>query len=203
VPTHGILACDFFTVDTAVLRRLYVLFFIELQSRRVHIAGATTNPTGAWAAQQARNLTMMLADRDGRFRFLVHHRDAKFSVAFDEVFRAEGVQVIRTPIRAPTANAIAERWIGTVRCECLDRMLILSRRHLDSTLRNYANHYKGQRRIARSPCGRPRPSGTSAQQARIRRRSSDATCSAASSTGTRTQRERIFGTHRCRNATRP
>jgi putative transposase len=139
------LACDFFTVETALLRRIYVLFFIELASRRVHFAGATANPSGAWAAQQARNLTMTLQDNGGHFRAVVHDRDAKFSGAFDEVFRAEGVEVIRTPIQAPKANAVAERWIGTARRECLDRMLILSRRHLEATLLDYATHYNSHR----------------------------------------------------------
>jgi len=142
---HSMLACDFFTVDTALLRRLYVLFFIELQTRRVHIAGVSANPTGAWTAQQARNLTMALDDGSQRFRFPVHDRDAKFPGAFDDVFCAEGAQVIRTPIRAPVANATAERWIGTIRRECLDRMLIGSRRHLETVVAAYADHYNGHR----------------------------------------------------------
>jgi len=145
--THAqsILACDFFTVETAFLRRIYALFFVELQTRRVHIVGTTANPTGDWATQHARNLTMTLAQNRDRFRFLVHDRDAKFSGSFDAVFEAEGMKVIRTPIRAPTANAIAERWIGTVRRECLDRMLILSRGHLEATLRDYTKHFNGHR----------------------------------------------------------
>jgi putative transposase len=142
---HSILACDFFTVETALLKRLYVLLFIELQSRRVHLCGVTANPTAAWTTQQARNLTMALGDGGERFRFIVHDRDAKFNASFDEVFQAEGVKVIRTPVRAPQANAIAERFVGTVRRECLDRMLTLSRRHLEATLRVYANHYNGHR----------------------------------------------------------
>lgn len=139
------LACDFFTVDTVVLKRLYVLVFIELASRRVHIMGATPNPSGAWTAQQARNLAMTLEDRRAKVRFVIHDRDAKFTDAFDEVFRAAGAQVIRTPVEAPRANAFAERWIGTARRECLDRMLIFTRRHLESTLRDYARHYNGHR----------------------------------------------------------
>lgn len=122
-----------------------MLFFLGLASRRVHIAGVTANPNGAWAAQQARNLAMTLDERGERFRFLIHDRDTKFSGAFDEVFRSEGVQVIRTPMRAPQANAIAERWVRTVRSECLDRILTLSRGRLEATLRAYIAHYNGHR----------------------------------------------------------
>jgi putative transposase len=103
------LACDFFTVETITLRRYYVLFLIELGSRRVHLAGCTSNPTGAWVTQQARNLSF--TNLLERTRFLVHDRDSKFSAAFDEVFRSEGVKVMRTPVRAPQANAYAERWL--------------------------------------------------------------------------------------------
>ncbi len=140
---RNIIACDFFTVDTVFLRRLYALFFIELASRRVHLAGITANPTGAWATQQARNLTMTRAERGEQFRFLLHDRDAKFDHSFDAVFEAEGMKVIRTPVRAPRANATAERWIGSARRECLDRMLIVNRRHLEATLRDYTDHYNG------------------------------------------------------------
>ncbi len=101
----SLIACDFFTVETVSLRRIYVLFFIELHSRRVHLAGLTANPDGAWVVQQARNLTMTLAERPRPVRFLIHDRDAKFSAAFDELFRSEGARVIRTPIQAPNANA--------------------------------------------------------------------------------------------------
>jgi putative transposase len=142
---HSILACDFSTVETARLRRLYVLFFIELQSRRVHLSGVTARPTAGWTTQQARNLTMALGEGGERVRFIIHDRDAKFSASFDEVFQAERVKVIGTPIRAPQANAIAERFVGTVRRECLDRMLTLSRRHLEATLRIFASHYNGHR----------------------------------------------------------
>jgi putative transposase len=128
----SMLACDFFTVETISLRRFYVLFFIELGSRRVHLAGCTTNPSGAWITQQARNLSF--SGLLGRVRFLIHDRDSKFAAAFDEVFRSEGIKVIHTPTRAPQANAYAERFVRTVRAECLDWLLIIGRRHLESVL---------------------------------------------------------------------
>jgi putative transposase len=139
----SVLACDFFTVETISLRRYYVLFFIELGSRRVHLAGCTTNPTGAWVTQQARNLSFTgLLERT---RFLIHDRDSKFTAAFDEVFRSEGIKVIQTPIRAPQANAYAERFVRTVRAECLDWLLILGRRHLEHVLCCYVTHYNAER----------------------------------------------------------
>src|SRR6266516_3594002 len=139
----SVLACDFFTVETISLRRYYVLFFIELESRRVHLAGCTTNPTGGWVTQQARNLSFTgLLERT---RFLIHDRDSKVSAAFDEVFRSEGIKVIKTPIRAPRANAYAERFVRTVRAECLDWLLIIGRRHLETVLRIYTAHYNRQR----------------------------------------------------------
>ena len=113
-----ILECDFLTVDTLFLKRFYVLFFLELATRRVHIAGITTNPDGRWVTQQARNLSTHLDDRGIRPRFLVRDRDSKFTRDFDEVFRSEGIRVIKAPVRAPKARAHAERWIGTLRREC-------------------------------------------------------------------------------------
>ena len=138
-----VLACDFFTVETLSLRRYYVLFFIELGSRRVHLAGCTTNPSGDWVTQQARNLSFT-----GLFeptRFLIHDRDSKFTAAFDEVFRSEGIRVIHTPVRAPQANAYAERFVRTVRTESLDWLLIVGRRHLEHVLRIYIQHYNRER----------------------------------------------------------
>jgi transposase InsO family protein len=135
----AILACDFFTVETITLKTLYVLFFIEVATRRVHVAGVTRRPDSTWVTQQARNLAM--DDRLGSVRLLLHDRDAKFSGPFEEVFRTEGVKPVLTPFRAPKANAIAERWVGTVRRECLDHLLILGHRHLDRVLKTYATHY--------------------------------------------------------------
>jgi putative transposase len=137
------IACDFFTVETISLRRFYVLFIIELGSRRVHIAGCTRNPTGAWVTQQARNLSF--TGLFAQMRFLIHDRDSKFSAAFDEVFRSEAIKVIHTPIRAPQANAYAERFVRTIRTECLDWLLILGRRHLEQVLRTYSEHYNRER----------------------------------------------------------
>jgi putative transposase len=124
----GIMACDFFTVDTIWLRRLYVLFFIELETRRVHLAGVTAHPNGTWVAQQARNLLLVIAERGQQLRFLVRDRDATFSRGFDDVVRAEGADVLVTAAQAPNANAHAERWIRTVRAECLDWLLITGAR---------------------------------------------------------------------------
>jgi putative transposase len=139
----SIVACDFFTVETAFLRRYYVLFFIAHASRRVWLAGCTTNPSGAWITQQARNLGLDFSQEG--IRFLIRHRDSKYSGAFDEVFRSEGTRIVRTPVRAPKANAIAERFVRTVRAECLDWLLILNRRHLERVLRIYVDRYNRER----------------------------------------------------------
>jgi putative transposase len=138
---YSMLAVDFFTVETVRLQRLYVLFFIELGSRRVHLAGCTPNPSGAWVTQQARQLVWTLGERSTPLRFLIRDRDSKFTHQFDTVFRSEGVEIVRTPIRAPKANAIAERFVRTVRAECLDWLLILNRRHLERVLRVFVDHY--------------------------------------------------------------
>jgi len=142
---HGILACDFFTVETVFLKTLYVFFFIELGTRRVHLAGVTAHPDSAWVTQQARNLSWDVVDSEACFRFLIRDRDSKYVSSFDEVFRSDGTQVIRTPIRAPLAGAFAERWVRTVRTECLDWMLILGGGHLERVLGVYVEHYNRER----------------------------------------------------------
>ena len=140
-----ILAADFFHVNTVVLRRLYVLFFIEHGTRRVDLASITAAPTGTWVSQQARNLLMDLEGQAYGLKFLIRDRDTKFTAAFDAVFTAIGVRIIKTPAQAPRANAIAERWIASARRACLDRMLITGGRHLQLVLGEYADHYNTHR----------------------------------------------------------
>ena len=140
-----ILACDLFTVDTVWLRRLYVLFFVSIGTRRVEYVACTSKPDTARITQHARNVLMDLDDRGQRPRFLIHDRDTKFSRAFDGIFRSENIEIVRTPIQAPNANAHAERWLGSVRRECLDRLLIFGRRQLKQVLRVYIRHFNQQR----------------------------------------------------------
>jgi putative transposase len=135
------LATDFFTVETAWLQRLYILFFIEVASRKVHLGGITASPTGEWVAQQARNLAWKLQDGAVKAKFLLRDRDSKFTAAFDQVFRSEGVKVLRLPYRAPRANSIAERFVGTCRREVLDHMLIFNARHLEAVIKEFLVHY--------------------------------------------------------------
>jgi transposase InsO family protein len=166
---QGILALDFFTVETAWLRTLYVLFAIQIGSRRVHVLGVARNPDSAWVTQQARNLAVRGL---GGVRFVIRDRDSKFCGPFDEVFRSEGVKVIKNPIRAPRANALAERWVRTVRTECLDWTLIFGRHHLERVLLVYASHYNAGRPHRgldlKTPDRRPVPA--LAEGIRIRRR---------------------------------
>jgi putative transposase len=170
---NGILACDFFTVDTVFLKRIYVLFFLEIASRRVHVVGVTGHPTGAWVAQQARNLLIDLDQRADSLRFLLRDRDTKFTAIFDTVFTAAGIAIIKTPPQAPRANAFAERWVGTARRECTDRMLVTGERHLAAVLATYTAHYnehRPHRSLGQRPPA-PRPDDTNGAAATIRRRS--------------------------------
>ena len=167
----SVVACDFVCVDTALLRRYHALFFIELQTRRVHLAGTTANPDGQWVIQQARNLGLSGALED--VRFLVRDRDAKFVTGFDEVFRTEGVNVVRTPFGSPQANAHAERFVRSARTECLDWLLILGQRQLDRVLRVYVDHYNTERphrALGRQPPIAIQPPPPPPPQATIQRR---------------------------------
>jgi putative transposase len=142
---RSLIAVDFFTVDTVWLQRLYVLFFIEIASRRAHLVGCTSHPDGEWATQQARQVAWTLAERTNPVRFLIRDHDRKFTGSFDAVFQGQGIRVVQTPIQVPEANGIAERFVRTVRSECLDWLLIVNTRHLDRTLTVFIDHYNGYR----------------------------------------------------------
>jgi transposase InsO family protein len=187
------LAVDFFTVETISLRRLYVLFFIELGSRRVHLAGVTANPTGAWVGQQARQFAWTLQQRRSAFRFLIRDRDSKFTCAFDAVFGSEAIEIIKTPIQAPKANAIAERFVRTVRAECLDWLLIINRRHLERVLHVYIDHYNTHRPHRSLSLAPPEASEQRIDAAAYQptAASSDAPNSAASSANTTSPHDRV------------
>src|SRR5262249_8010219 len=135
------IAVDFFTVDTVWLQRLYVLFFIEIASRRVHLAGCTAHPDNEWVTQQARQVAWTLTDRTDTIRFLIRDNDRKFTLSFDAVFETQGTRIVRTPIQVPQANGIAERFVRTVRSECLDWLLILNAWHLEQVLAVFIDHY--------------------------------------------------------------
>jgi len=170
---RGILATDFFTVESIWLRTLYVSFVIELRTRRVHLAGVTAHPDSGWVTQTARNLSWDLPGR-GRFRYLIRDRDSKYTRRFDAVFAADGIEAILTPVRAPRANAFAERWVRTVRRECLDWTLVLGRRHLERALREYVDHYNAKRPHRgielRAPESLPNPPAPVPNIRRVRRR---------------------------------
>ncbi len=140
-----LLVCDFFTVETLFLQTVYVLFFIELHTRRMYLAGCTTHPNAKWVTQQARQMVWQLEERKPSIRFLIHDRDTKFVTAFDTVFQSTHTHIIRTPFRAPNANAYAERWVRTVRRECLGKLFILNQTHLRQVLSDYIVYYNRSR----------------------------------------------------------
>mgnify|MGYP001819289499 FL=1 len=143
--SQAAVATDFFTVDTATLRRYYVLFFIHIETRQVFYAGATANPTGAWTTQAARNLFLRHSDQLAGARALVRDRGSQFIDSFDEIFRTEGFKILKTPVRTPVANAFAERWIGSIRRELLDHTIIWNRRQLERLVTGYVEHYNQHR----------------------------------------------------------
>jgi len=172
---RGILAVDFVHVDTVLLRRLYALIVIEHGSRRVHLAGITANPDGAWTTQVARNFLMDLGQRAASIKFLIRDRAGQFTGSFDAVFQADGIRILASPPQAPRANAICERMIGTLRRELFDRLLIVNERHLRRVLTDYLRHYNAARphralgQLAPAQAG-TRPPEINLAERRIRRR---------------------------------
>jgi putative transposase len=171
---QGILALDFFTADLLNGTKVYVLAIIEHGTRRVRILGATEHPVESWVVQQARNLPMDLEDTGNRVKFVLHDRDASFTAAFDEVFRAAGVRIIRSAVQAPRMNSIMERWIGSCRRELLDRTLVWNQRHLMTVLREYEDFYnthRPHRALNQAAPLRPLPDGVAnLDQVRVQRR---------------------------------
>jgi putative transposase len=166
----GIVATDFFTVDTVLLWRYYVLFVIDVERRVVHLLGVTANPNGPWVTQVARNFASATEEGGRRVRFLIRDRDTKLTANFDEVFASIGVETIVTPVRSPKANAFAERWVRTVREDCLDHLLLVSRRHLERVLAEYIRHYNEARPHRSLDLATPHPAKVSPTVGAIRRR---------------------------------
>jgi transposase InsO family protein len=167
--TQLVLATDFFTVDSVLLRRYYVLFVVEVHSRIVHLLGVTANPDGCWATQVARNFVADLKEHGQRFRLLLRDRDTKFTASFDAVMASVGIRIVKTPVQAPVANAFAERWVRTVRQECLDHLLIGSRRQLESVLCQYIRHYNQARPHRGLDLAVPEPSTELRNRGNVRR----------------------------------
>ncbi|KOX30129.1 integrase [Saccharothrix sp. NRRL B-16348] len=160
----GMLACDFFHVDCALtLKRVYVFFVLEVATRYVHILGTTTNPDGPWTTQQARNPLMDLGDRADDFRFLIRDRAGQFTTSFDTVLADASIHVVKTPPQCPRANAYAERFIGTVRREVADRLLIINEHHVRAVLDRYATHYNHRRPRRAQQLAPPRPDRPTAE----------------------------------------
>ncbi len=143
--SQAAVACDFFTIDTALLRRYYVLFFIHIPTRQVYLAGLTANPTGDWTTQAARNLFLRHGDQLASSRALVRDRGSQCIKSFDEIFHTEGLKLLKTPVRTPAANAFAERWIGSIRRELLDRTIIWNHNQLEHLVTDYIEHYNTHR----------------------------------------------------------
>ena len=167
---HQLLACDFFTVETLRMQTLYIFFFIEVGSRRVHLAGITAHPTAPWVNQQARNFVWQLEESGYPAHFLIRDRDSKYTAIFNAIFETEAIEVIKTPVRAPKANAFAERWIRTVRDECLDRLIVLDQRHLHDVLTQYIRYYNCARPHQGIEQRTPIPLPVSNPQGQIERR---------------------------------
>ena len=167
---HVVLATDFFTVDSAPLRRYYVLFVVEVHSRVVHLLGVTANPDGPWATQVARNFVADLGEHGQHFQFLIRDRDTKFTASFDAVLASAGIKVLRTPVQTPVANAFAERWVRTAREDCLDQLLVVSRRQLESVLCRYVRHYNQARPHRSLHLAVPAPSAQRKHVGAVRRR---------------------------------
>ena len=167
---HQVLACDVFTVETLFLKTVYVLFFVEFGTRRVRLAGCTTHPTAEWVTQQSRHLSWRLQDGELAARSLIHDRDSTVVPGFDAVFQSDGVEILGTPSRAPTANAVAERWIGSVRRACLDHLLIVAEGHLRHVLTTSVAHANEARPHHGLGQRTPAPPAVGSGQGLIRRR---------------------------------